>query len=85
MLTLLSPHGVPYFYAPEASAIWIVLRQSGGDLACAAAELGDAWGADVSYVRRMMEQHVADWRRAGLVQTSAAPGPRRASDTPGSY
>ncbi|MEU6848031.1 hypothetical protein ABZ930_39875 [Streptomyces sp. NPDC046716] len=76
LLTLLSPHGVPYFYAPEASAVWIALRQSGGDLSSAAAELGDAWGADVSDVHRLMEQHVADWRRVGLVRTSAAPDPR---------
>ncbi|MEU1366578.1 hypothetical protein ABZ454_10620 [Streptomyces sp. NPDC005803] len=71
-LTLLSPQGAPYFYAPEASAIWIALRQSGGDLRAAAAEVGAACGTDVAEVRHLMEEQVLDWQRAGLVKVSSA-------------
>jgi hypothetical protein len=75
VLTLLSPHGAPYFYAPEASAIWIALRQSGGNLLEAASELGAACETNVSDVRRLVEEQVIDWQRAGLVKadTSAPP------------
>ncbi|MFF3909701.1 hypothetical protein ACFYZJ_27835 [Streptomyces sp. NPDC001848] len=72
-LTLLSPHGAPYFYAPEASAMWIALRQHGGNVRAAAAVLGSAWGVDVSAVRRLLQEQVTDWQRAGLVKSSPAP------------
>jgi hypothetical protein len=74
VLTLLSPHGAPYFYAPEASAIWIALRQSGGDVHAAAAELQPAWEADVREVRQLIERYATAWQEAGLVCTSIAPG-----------
>ncbi|MGW2035466.1 hypothetical protein [Streptomyces spinosus] len=76
-LTLLSPLGAPYSYAPEASAMWIALRQHGGNVRAAAAVLGSAWNADVSAVRRLLHAQVADWQRAGLVK--ASPEPARAS------
>ncbi|MGW2464039.1 hypothetical protein ACWC2M_34405 [Streptomyces sp. NPDC001761] len=76
-LTLLSPLGAPYSYAPEASAMWIALRQHGGNVLAAAAVLGSAWNADVSAVRRLLHAQVADWQRAGLVK--ASPEPARAS------
>jgi hypothetical protein len=72
-LTLLSPHGAPYFYAPEASAVWIALRQSRGDLCAAAEELGAAWGADAAQVAQLMRKQVSDWQGAGLVTTSSLP------------
>jgi hypothetical protein len=70
-LTLLSPDGAPYSYPPEASAMWIALRQLGGDLRAASTALGDAWEADASMVRRLMEEQVSDWQQAGLVRKAA--------------
>ncbi|MCX5355821.1 hypothetical protein [Streptomyces mirabilis] len=72
-LTLLSPHGAAHLYAPEASAMWIALRQHGGDVRAAAAVLGSAWDVDVSAVRRLLQEQVTDWQRAGLVRSSPAP------------
>lgn len=72
-LTLLSPHGAPHVYAPEACAMWIALRLHGGDVQAAAAVLGSAWNADVPAVRRLLLEQVADWQRAGLVKTSPEP------------
>ncbi|ALO99604.1 hypothetical protein SHL15_8665 [Streptomyces hygroscopicus subsp. limoneus] len=72
-LTLLSPQGAPHFYAPEASAMWIALRQHGGDVRAAAAVLGSAWNADVSAVGRLLRKQVTDWQRAGLVKASPTP------------
>ncbi|POX57934.1 hypothetical protein C3492_40675 [Streptomyces sp. Ru62] len=69
-LTLLSPQGAPHFYAPEVSAMWIALRQHGGNVRAAAAMLGSAWDADVSAVRRLLQEQVTDWQRAGLVKTT---------------
>jgi hypothetical protein len=72
-LTLLSPHGAPHVYGPEASAMWIALRQHGGNVRAAAAVLGSAWDADVSAVHRLLQEQVTDWQRAGLVKISPAP------------
>ncbi|MEV5956148.1 hypothetical protein AB0M11_20645 [Streptomyces sp. NPDC051987] len=72
-LTLLSPHGAPHVYAPEASAMWIALRQHRGNVGDAAAVLGSAWDADVWAVRRLLQEQVTDWQRAGLVRTTPAP------------
>ncbi|MFE9445132.1 PqqD family peptide modification chaperone [Streptomyces sp. NPDC006602] len=74
VLTLMSPHGAPYFYAPEASAIWIALRQSGGDVHAAAAELAAACEVDVREAHQLIEQYVTVWQQAGLVCTSIVPG-----------
>jgi hypothetical protein len=74
VLTLMSPDGAPYFYAPEASAIWIALRQSDGDVHTAAAELKAAWETEAREVRSLIEQYVAMWQQAGLVCTLIVPG-----------
>jgi hypothetical protein len=39
VLTLVSPRGTQYSYSPEVTAMWIALRQYGGDLDAAAKRL----------------------------------------------
>jgi hypothetical protein len=62
-------------YTPVVTAMWIVLREYGGDLAAAAERLAHEWSFDVVAIRAEMEERVADWRNLGLVTTQHADGP----------
>ncbi|MER6982266.1 hypothetical protein [Streptomyces carpinensis] len=70
VLCLVSPDGAPYFYTPAATAMWIVLRRNFGSVRDAATTLAQAWEADSSAVRLLIEQQVGDWQEVGLVSTS---------------
>ncbi|MFF5408278.1 hypothetical protein ACFY8K_35695 [Streptomyces misionensis] len=66
-LTLISPGGVRYFYTPEATAMWIALRQHDGDLDAVTYTLGQAWAVSVDRLRDLIEERVSDWQELGLV------------------
>ncbi len=67
-LTLVAPCGTRSpSYAPEATAVWIALRQHGGDSDAATRALTDFWVMDVSEISRLVDACVTRWHDDGLV------------------
>jgi hypothetical protein len=66
-LILVSPEGTCHVYPPEATAIWIALRQHGGDITAAAERLAAAWASETVLLRLEIDEYVDNWQRAGLV------------------
>lgn len=59
-------------YVPEATAVWIALRQHGGDCGAAARALANCWATDVSEISQLVDACVTRWQSDGLLRCSSA-------------
>lgn len=71
-LVLSSAEAGEVWYAPDATAIWVALRQHGGDPEAAANRLAEVWEVKPVRVFSWIMDLVWEWCDAGVMK--AAPG-----------
>ncbi|MDX3372274.1 hypothetical protein AB0D47_37275 [Streptomyces sp. NPDC048376] len=67
LILRLSPDGRPFIYDTDRTAMWIALRQCGGNVRMAAREIAFLWQADETVIRSEIELAVSDWENDGLI------------------
>ncbi|GGM22423.1 hypothetical protein GCM10010129_78390 [Streptomyces fumigatiscleroticus] len=58
-------------YLPEATAMWIALREQGGEALAAAARLAAAWDEDPELVHTELMRMVEQWGRTGFLRSES--------------